>query len=188
MRSNEVLGYVKATPEALLDCSINRAHDALVAKATGMGHLRAKQLPTVWRQGRQLSFEARARPVVRSRRNPRSGALDEVDVALHRAAQDPSVTRERAYLDWIAGQLMRDGAAQLLSATLHAFCRTRVARQSNTTNGRRIVQSEGPDVWIRGTLQIERPDAFDSLLRRGVGRHRAFGFGCMLVAPAGVFA
>ena len=45
-----------------------------------------------------------------------------------------------------------------------------------------------PDAWLRGHLEIRDGEAFSALLQRGVGRHRAFGYGCLLIAPRGVLA
>ena len=44
---------------------------------------------------------------------------------------------------------------------------------------------DGPDVTVDGTLEIIEPEAFANLLIRGVGRHCAFGFGMLLLRPAG---
>ena len=40
-----------------------------------------------------------------------------------------------------------------------------------------------PDVTMQGALTVRDPPQFDALLRRGVGRHRAFGFGMLLLRP-----
>ena len=50
--------------------------------------------------------------------------------------------------------------------------------------GGRQIFSRRPDVTFRGTLQVTDPDRFHALLARGVGRHRAFGFGMLLLRPA----
>ena len=41
----------------------------------------------------------------------------------------------------------------------------------------------GPDVVMQGRLRVSDPQAFAQLLARGVGRHRAFGFGMLLLRP-----
>jgi len=187
MQSNEILGYVAADPaqiqESIRSCSTdNPAYSAL-----GLSRIQVKDMPSAWSAGRELSFEVRARPVVRSRTHARSGAIDEIDVAPHRAQREPGIPREQAYLEWLGVQLARDGAAALMGARLHAFSRTRVARRTSADgNGRRWATVEGPDAWLRGRLKINDPVSFDALLRRGIGRHRAFGFGCLLIAPPGV--
>jgi CRISPR system Cascade subunit CasE len=40
-------------------------------------------------------------------------------------------------------------------------------------------------VSFRGEFNITDRDGFDQLLRRGIGRHRAFGFGMLLLSPPG---
>jgi CRISPR system Cascade subunit CasE len=42
---------------------------------------------------------------------------------------------------------------------------------------------EGPDATMSGTLRIDDPSAFASALSHGIGRHRTFGFGMLLLAP-----
>jgi CRISPR system Cascade subunit CasE len=43
---------------------------------------------------------------------------------------------------------------------------------------------ERPDAVFEGRLAVADPDAFRARLARGVGRHRAFGFGMLLLRPA----
>jgi CRISPR system Cascade subunit CasE len=43
---------------------------------------------------------------------------------------------------------------------------------------------ERPNAVLEGTLTVGDPDAFARLLARGIGRHRAFGFGMLLLKPA----
>jgi CRISPR system Cascade subunit CasE len=42
----------------------------------------------------------------------------------------------------------------------------------------------GPDAVLAGQLRVTSPDAFAQLLANGLGRHRAFGFGLLLLRPA----
>lgn len=42
----------------------------------------------------------------------------------------------------------------------------------------------GPDAVFTGSLTVSDPEAFRVLLARGVGRHRSFGFGMLLLRPA----
>ena len=41
-----------------------------------------------------------------------------------------------------------------------------------------------PDALLVGSLKVEDPGAFTALLARGLGRHRAFGFGMLRVGSA----
>jgi CRISPR system Cascade subunit CasE len=94
--------------------------------------------------------------------------------------------RENAYTTWLAREIAKGNAAQLEIARLITFRRTRVLRRPSQPGARRHrVESEGPDAILRGRLRIEDGAGFSGLLGRGVGRHRAFGFGMLLLMPPG---
>ena len=48
-----------------------------------------------------------------------------------------------------------------------------------------IVGLEGPDATVHGTMTVTDPTAFARLLAHGVGRHRAYGYGMLLLRPPG---
>lgn len=88
--------------------------------------------------------------------------------------------RERVYSEWLARELSRGGAAQLEGgAKLETFRRSLVYRKG-AKNGR---LPERPDAVMVGQLRILDDQAFRTLLTRGVGRHRSFGFGMLLLRP-----
>lgn len=88
--------------------------------------------------------------------------------------------REAAYGRWMDGEVRRDGAAILEGpATMTAFKRDRVYRRG-TESGHVL---ERPNAVMEGMLRVQASDAFLDLLRRGLGRHRAFGFGMLLLRP-----
>ena len=149
----------------------------------------AKAMPTQWREGERLSFEVRVAPVVRSR-SARPDAIVEVDAAYHASlAGEAPGDREQAYGRWLQRELARGGAAALQGWRSHAFGLTRVARRAQAEAGvvgRSLSQGLLPDLTVRGELTVGDGAAFAALLARGLGRHRAFGYGCLLLAPAGV--
>lgn len=51
--------------------------------------------------------------------------------------------------------------------------------------GRRLVNLERPQALMTGEMVIADAAAFAALLARGIGRHRAFGYGMLLLRPAG---
>ena len=163
-----------------------------------------KPMPAEWRVGLRLGFEARVRPVVRLERDisrvppdklrlfrTRSGEADaprpgkECDVFQWEALDSSATlgmtrTREQVYVDWLDKQFERHGGAALDKEVtkLVAFRRTRAVRKRH----RRY--SEGPDALMRGELEVTDSAAFGKLLARGVGRHRAYGYGMLLLRPA----
>ena len=157
--------------------------------------LRSKPMPNGFDAGRRIGFDLRVRPVRRLRRelpDAKSGKVlskgAEVDAfrieALHRfpdgwrcperGATTAGVTRERVYCDWLAERLGE--AASLEDCRLAAFQRARTIRGDG-------VGPEGPDATLQGVLVVRKSDAFAALLRRGVGRHRAYGYGMLLLRP-----
>jgi CRISPR system Cascade subunit CasE len=82
----------------------------------------------------------------------------------------------------LRGQLARSGAARFQEAKLVRFQRERLARQTHRGE-RRWEFCDRPDATMTGTLEVADAAAFHALLTRGVGRHRAFGFGMLLLRP-----
>jgi CRISPR system Cascade subunit CasE len=159
--------------------------------AIGLDQLVDKAMPEDWRAGRRLGFELRARPVRRLLKplahadGEHFAKGDEVDAFLIEAARRypegppedvPPATREAVYIEWLAHRL--EGAARLVEGTvrLTSFRRHRAERGRTTL--------EGPDALLRGDLEIVDPDAFRTALEKGVGRHRAYGFGMLMLRPA----
>jgi CRISPR system Cascade subunit CasE len=138
-----------------------------------------------WRKGQRLGFDLRLRPVVRLASAAQGFAKGaEIDAflaeALRRDAQvsdaDPGPrTREAVYLDWLARRLAPAAELDATASRLHAFQRSQVSR-----NGRPL---DGPEAIIHGTLTIADPPAFADLLARGIGRHRSYGYGMLLLRP-----
>jgi CRISPR system Cascade subunit CasE len=196
-RVPEILGYVADDPETV------RTHAGLppiaevdFVESLGLVAVEARALPAIWRSGQTLDFEVRARPVVRTRLRGRDGPTRERDVFLVTIADAPIPSeptphqswprRERAYVEWLGRELGRGGGAMVERARMAAFKRTRVLNRPVGHYGRRRQsETEGPDVVLRGRLRIEDGAGFAGLLARGIGRHRAFGFGMLLLAPPG---
>ena len=122
------------------------------------------------------------------------GRYPEVDAAFHASFhQGQPGDREAAHGRWLARELARNGAATLLSHRAAAFQLTPIARRSQRADkpasGPARATQTGllPDLTVRGQLQVDHPNAFQQLLARGLGRHRSFGFGCLLLAPPGAW-
>lgn len=150
-----------------------------------------RPMPVTWRAGDRMSFEVRVAPIVRSRQQP-GGGYPEIDAAFHPDfAIESGGDREAAHRAWLARELARGGAATLLVSRALSFRLAPIARrygQAGLRSARRSTQ-QGllPDLSVRGQLQLDDPVAFDALLARGLGRHRSFGYGCLLLAPPGAW-
>lgn len=99
-------------------------------------------------------------------------------------------TRETAYADWLAERLA--GAAELErfedAPLLRRFRRSRVqrGRPGGKGRGRHGRGTEHPEALMAGMLRVADPEAFAALLANGLGRHKAFGFGMLLLRPPSV--
>ena len=185
----ELLGYVGSEPENILAAAALPSINGSPEKLLKLTSLEARALPTEWPSGARLGFEVRARPVARSRGGKGRGTSHEVDIAAWRARQseirsEPVRTKEQAYRDWLAERFDARGA-RLLDARLVSMRRSLVRRRPVIGAGKQARDTEGPDVVFRGTLLITDPEGFSKGLAKGVGRHTAFGFGCLLLSPPG---
>ena len=145
----------------------------------GSPGLLIRPFPQVWQTGQMLGFEVRVRPIVRKEGR-------ELDAFLSTAIRQPDVqlTREAVYRNWLVQQL--GDAAVLLESSLAEFRLTSVIRRAASDKvGTRPKQPvTGPDAVFTGVLQVQSGVAFAQLLARGLGRHRAFGYGMLLLKPA----
>jgi CRISPR system Cascade subunit CasE len=198
IRRPEILGYTRADPTQFRELArLPPIDDADLVEALRLTEVEVRTLPVHWVPGCTLDFETRIRPVIRTRPEGRAGRTSERDAFLE--AIDPDElpptdftphrawpTRERIYAEWLSRELARGGAARLEAAQMIVFKRTRVLRRPTQPGaGRARVESEGPDAILLGRLRIEDDAGFAALLGRGVGRHRAFGFGMLLLTPPG---
>ena len=153
--------------------------------------LEDKPMPDAWRVGQHFGFDLRMRPVRRlhgdleipSGEKIAKGA--EIDAFLlealrhHPESLDGMVTenrtRETVYFDWLSERLTPAATLERSASRLARYRRTRVTRGDHVL--------EGPDATIHGTMTVTDASAFTELLARGVGRHRAYGYGMLLLRP-----
>ena len=172
-------GYADQDANQLADTAITYS-DPLQALAVPSGAIHTKVMPVDWRIGRRLGFEVLTRPVTRRTRNanrpgterdafqPREARLLERDVPL---------SREDVYKQWLSAQMERHGRVKVEECRLHSFQNARVVRK------RRGPSIAGPCAVMKGRLIIGDGRAFSQLLKRGVGRHRSYGYGMLLLRP-----
>lgn len=138
-----------------------------------------RAFPQSWNAGKWLSFELRVRPVVRKEDKELDAFLSAVE-----RLKDTVPTREVVYTDWLKRQF--GSAADLHDVRMTEFKLSSVLRRGATqAEGVRPKRPvSGPDATFTGVLQVRDSQAFAALLARGIGRHRAFGFGMLLLKPA----
>jgi len=199
--SEQLIGYsTQSLPELMQAIEQGPITDPGAARALGLdrpGDVVIKPMPGIWASGQALSFEARVAPIVRSRTAAGAGgAYPEIDAAFHpEFALDTPGDRAAAHGRWLAKELARGGAATLQTHRAVAFQLSPMARRNQRAPGGQPqratrVTHNGllPDLTVRGQLRVDDASAFNQLLARGLGRHRSFGFGCLLLAPAGAWS
>ena len=178
-RSANLYGYTNCDAEELRRTaeSVGLPDATTVLKPQ---HIQSKAMPSNWTTNQRLGFDIRLRPVVRQRKPQKT---KEIDAFLAEAQRDhphdltgmhrADRNREAVYSDWLANRLK--GIAAIESARIVRFQRSFAVR-----NGRAV---EGPDAVIQGSLTVADPETFNAKLRTGIGRHRAYGYGMILLRP-----
>jgi CRISPR system Cascade subunit CasE len=185
-------GTPKILAYSALDAPALRAHaldfalpDALAA--INLDSLLSKPMPAAFAIGRDLGFTVRVRPMVRTDKHgnrARSREIDAFQAAIEGTAEDAGISRSEVYRSWLESRFST-GGCEIRAATLSALRRTPVVRRDQNRGLRRIGGKDGgPDATFSGTLRVTDPEIFALLLARGIGRHRAFGFGMILLRPA----
>ena len=150
-----------------------------------------KAMPTHWEPGTRLSFEVRYRPIIRygkrSLERRRAAGLhpaaerDAFLAAVEGLSEGQRVERTEVYIDWLRSRVA--AGAEIQDATIKSMRRIRTRRSTHGAGKANSI--EGYEVVAHGHLTITQSDAFISLLMNGIGRHKAFGFGMLLLRPPG---
>jgi len=180
-----LLAYTRLSAAELAQCAALADPD--VAAALGLVQtllhtgLNVRPFPTQWAAGHMLGFEVRVRPIIREGKTGRE--RDAFLVAIEKAV-DKEVDRSDVYVQWLRALLSRQGGAELLEARVTRYQLLGVTRKSQRNNSEDVRRSRlvnGPDAVLTGKLRVTDPQAFAQLIALGVGRHRAFGFGLLLL-------
>ncbi|WP_231909308.1 type I-E CRISPR-associated protein Cas6/Cse3/CasE [Candidatus Protochlamydia naegleriophila] len=148
-------------------------------------HFSEKQMPSDWGNGLVLGFKVRVCPIKRSSKNSSGGEKDAylAHIEYTKSLGDDSsqsMTRFDVYKEWLKEQLEKNDSVRVEKVGVDAFQFTKFQRRNQK---RKVAILERPDVVLKGVLRILDGKSFCSLLERGVGRHRSFGFGMLLLHP-----
>jgi len=185
-RTLSVLGYSALDHHALSERARTFA-DPLAWGVCDLDGMASKPMPSAFEAGMRLGFAVRVCPIRRvAKRGPMLRERAEVDAFLAKSWEvgpDVRLERQDVYRAWLDEELGKAGADKVLDATMTSFKLGRLHRrtQGEERKGHRTAR---PDVTFEGVLEVGDPAAFAGRLARGVGRHRAFGFGMLLLRPA----
>jgi CRISPR system Cascade subunit CasE len=184
-RPLQILAYSGEEPAAL-DAAARAFADPLALAALGLDQqkLTAKPMPP-FTAGRKLGFSLLVRPTLRIDRGGdrrRSAEIDAYVAALRQAdaAGERAPERSVVYRDWAASRIAA-GGARVLDLRIDGLEQVPSLRRNAE---RQLTAVQGHAAQVAGTLEVVDGDAFAALVARGVGRHRAFGYGMLLLSPA----
>lgn len=183
-----LLAYTRMDTTGLMQLACLADPD--VAAALGLGQTRqyggmnVRPFPTQWAVGHTLGFEVRVRPIIRE---GKTGRERDAFLAAADRSQGSALDRGEVYVQWLHDLLARQRGAELVDARMTRYQQLGVTRKSqkgapDDVRHSRLVS--GPDAVLVGQLRVSDPQAFAQLLAQGVGRHRAFGFGMLLLRPS----
>lgn len=159
-----IYGYAISTAEELNDMVAITATPGMEDVLTG--EIRSKVMPRLSR-GQRIGFDLRTIPT--RRRDGRERDAHAIDLDMERGR-----TREESYHAWLAERLA--GCAEIEQSRVSRFEKMRTRRK-----GTKITV---PSINMQGTVSVTDPEAFSALLLAGIGRHKAYGYGQMLLRPA----
>lgn len=173
--SNSFLAYSRHSIQQLRELS-DPEHRPLINWVTS----RCCEMPT-YREGQTVNFMVRTIPTERLK--GLKGERDPFREAQRRGEEMPS--RDALYRTWLELRLQGAAtpAAKLARFEIRRFEYNRVFRKGGlkVDGTRESYRVTCPDIVVHGGLQVGNAEAFAALLARGVGRHRAFGYGMLLL-------
>lgn len=189
---SQLLAYTCHSPSTLKD-ALDKADPRILAVSSNTDVFACKTMPAQWRQGASYDFETLACPVTRRGKpngedkktdNEKDVFLRAIDRAKALGHDTNQLDRCKVYCDWLVGQ-MGDCVA-INDVKVEGFRRVSMLRKTQKRNEpekRSQQRLERPLALFTGTLKVANTDEFSALLARGVGRHRAFGCGMILLRP-----
>ena len=173
-----LLAYTNLTAEELRD-AVARTQKKPLARIIAADDIATVATPDPWEAGTMLRFEVRVRP---TRRQALGKGPEERMTERDRFLGAPEgSTRAQVYCDWVAEQIQREGAARVMPGSM---AMTRLAIRSGSRKTRQRPRFTGPDANIQGIMAVQKPEEFRDLLARGIGRHRSYGYGMLIVRRA----
>ena len=181
-----VLAYDNRDAETLMEL----AHTFALPEALSLldrKRIYAKRMPLPMAVGKRLGFSMTVCPIARKAKDGplyrKKAELDAFLLAWEQAGEGKNNRPDRntVYLQWFQQAWHRQEGAVLDSVRLVAHRRVPIFRKGNP----RKTKKERPEAVFSGQLKVTDSDQFTTFLQRGIGRHRAFGFGMLLLRPMG---
>lgn len=168
----QVIGYTSQDEEALKQISqLVACPDSL--SVIDMGSLRIKTMPDLERD-QVIGFDLKTIPVRRSHVSTEVDAyeLDLRNGVFQRDAETAGTDRLTSYMTWLSQRL--EGFAELDTELTAITVTENVPRQRNEIRYNNEIQ-------VTGNMKVLDPKAFKDRLLSGVGRHKSYGYGMIVL-------
>lgn len=174
-KQREVLGYSLVPATELLDAARSFA-TPLAWSALVEGGVASKPMPGSWRSGQRLHLESLTCPVSRKEGEEKDVYLR----ALDRLGEE-APSRSEVYSDWFVRQIGQAATVERVEV-LGVTSRAPMLRRARNGNSR-LLTIERPSALLSAEVNVGASELFATLLTRGIGRHRTFGYGMVLLSP-----
>lgn len=177
----EVLAYTKADAQTLKSIALQKA-PANRKKALDWDSFSTKPMPTHFPEGAHFFFRVRLCPVVRKARGNQRlhrGAEQDLFLGAVEKNEQKKLHRQEVYRTWLADKLSSTKAVRCLEVKIIQMRRSHFVRKNH--EGKLVPLRQRPDVTFEGKLLVVDSEKLLHLLQRGIGRHKAFGFGMLLL-------
>ena len=126
-------------------------------------------------RGANQADQAQLEPRRRTRPN------SEQDIYLE-SAEDSN--RAETYCQWLSELMRRQGGLLAMPDTMAMtqFAMRRVRRQNSSK------WTNGPDATVTGAATVVNPERMQLALAGGIGRHKGYGYGMLLIRPVGSYS
>ncbi len=180
-RPPRILGYSRHDAKALRQMLREFADPGVFAVTMDPNYMITSRPMPVFASGRRLAFELLVSPVGRK---ASTGVEKDLFLIAADSSEGKHLQRETVYLDWARERLERGNACSITGIQMSGFRLVRITRRTQGKSSKRVRRRlVRPQVFIRGELIVSEPQAFTLLLSHGVGRHRSFGYGMLLLRP-----
>ncbi|HOO00841.1 MAG TPA: type I-E CRISPR-associated protein Cas6/Cse3/CasE [Syntrophales bacterium] len=184
MRKAVLYGYSEAPGDILAEHAAAFA-DPMAHRVLEGETLAGKPMPERWTVGRRLELHVRACPVTRKDDEEKDVFLRALDRWEGQGAvEEEKPRRADVYCSWFRRQI--DPKVLRLESLSLMGMRSRGAllrrARGSRPSGLRVV--ERPEAHFRAVATVRKEEGLTEILARGVGRHRAFGFGMIRLLPA----
>ena len=139
-----------------------------VMQVVNIDNLSCREVPNSIPRGSEIPFDVKVIPIRRQQETRK-----EIDVHTHNKMAGMTLIPKESYFEWMEERL---GVGVLLD-----FERFHIVDSQRRTSLRKGKVISKKEISVSGVMKIIDPDDFQAILKRGIGRHKSYGFGMILL-------